>query len=273
MTKKKDWVLRTCIPNKNNELESKNNFIWPRKGLVSCPDWDPKPECGHGLHGLLHGEGAGGLLNWKEEAVWMLVSVDSYVKIDSDKVKFPGGKVLYAGTKQEATRRLKARYPLARIAGAVVRAGDRNLAIVGDYGTATAGDYGNARTGENGTATAGDRGQATAGYAGTATAGDHGTAIAENWGTATTGNYGTSITRNFGRSTTGNYGIALTGQAGAAITGDNGKASAGMLGRLEIEWWDSKANRHRKTTGYIGKDGIKANIFYKCNKFGELVKA
>jgi hypothetical protein len=28
------------------------NFTWPTSGEAVCPDWDPKPECGNGLHGF-----------------------------------------------------------------------------------------------------------------------------------------------------------------------------------------------------------------------------
>jgi len=50
-------------------------FVWPRSGPVECPDWDPTPKCGHGLHGVLWGEGAGNLLSWAEDAQWIVVDV------------------------------------------------------------------------------------------------------------------------------------------------------------------------------------------------------
>ena len=46
-------VLRTVGPDRI----SKKGFKWPKRGPVKCPDWDPKPECGHGLHGLAKGMG------------------------------------------------------------------------------------------------------------------------------------------------------------------------------------------------------------------------
>lgn len=39
--------LLKCIP---ASRETKNGFRWPKRGKVECPDWDPKPQCGNGLH-------------------------------------------------------------------------------------------------------------------------------------------------------------------------------------------------------------------------------
>ena len=83
-----------------------------------------------------------------------------------------------------------------------------------------------------GTATAGDRGTATAGYGGTATAGDGGTATAGDRGTATAG-----------------YG---------------GTATAGYGGIVEVAWWDEEKSRMRRAIGYVGEDGIKAGVAYRC---------
>ena len=152
-------VLRTC----NADGTSHGNFKWPASGPVSCPDWSPEPKCGNGLHGFARGEGNGELANWGEAALWQVVEVDetSIVKIDSEKVKFPSGHVIYTGLRAIATAMLVASHPGHAVIGAIVQAPDR--------GTATAGYAG--------TATAGDSGTATAGCAGTATAGYHGTLV------------------------------------------------------------------------------------------------
>ena len=167
-------VLRTCDAN----LKSHRGFQWPESGPVACPDWKNTAECGNGLHGLLWGEGNGQLLNWDEEAKWLVVSVlaSEVVKIDSEKVKFPRGEVVFCGDRLGATAYLVERLTKsASVVGALITAGDRGTATAGDGGTATAGDWGTATAGDGGTATAGDRGTATAGNGGTATAGDRGT--------------------------------------------------------------------------------------------------
>jgi hypothetical protein len=145
---KKVLVLRTC----NSNMTSHGGFKWPKKGRVKAPDWDPNPECGHGLHGLLWGEGNGVLLNWDEDAKWLVVSVDTVEIVDlKDKVKFPRGIVVFCGDQEGATKYISKRAP-------------KNSAVVGlsisagNYGQATAGDRGKATAGDHGEATAGDKG-------------------------------------------------------------------------------------------------------------------
>src|SRR5579875_727631 len=97
---KKVLVLRTV----NKDLTSYGGFRWPEKGYVSCPDWNPKPECGGGLHGLLWGQGDYSLLSDDPDAKWQVVEVDEskLVKIDEQKCKFPEGNVLYTGSMGDA---------------------------------------------------------------------------------------------------------------------------------------------------------------------------
>jgi hypothetical protein len=87
-------------------------------------------------------------------------------------------------------------------------------------------------------ATAGDGGTATAGDGGTATAGYQGTATAGDWGTATAGYQGT--------------------------------ATAGEDGEIRIRFSDG--SRYRLAVGYVGEDGILANVPYKVDA-GTLVRA
>lgn len=125
-------VLRTC----NADGTSRNGFRWPESGYVECPDWNPEPICGHGLHGLLWGEGDGVLLNWSAEARWQVLEVEEGEIISfGTKVKFPRGKVLFTGNRLGATSFLQAN-------------GAAGKEIVG--GTALAGDGGTARAGDGG---------------------------------------------------------------------------------------------------------------------------
>jgi len=149
--------------------------------------------------------------------------------------------------------------------GGTATAGEEGKATAGDFGTATAGVNGTATAGDGGTATAGENGTATAGDRGTATAGHNGTATAGNEGTATAGHNGTAIADEKGKATAGNW--------GTAIAGIRGTATAGAGGRIFINWWDEKAKRLRTTIGYVGEDGIQANIPYQCNTEGKLIPA
>jgi hypothetical protein len=178
-------VIRTCGP----DMTSYGGFRWPVSGPVEAPDWDPTPECGHGLHGLLWGVGEGALLDWSPEATWLVVEVDADVIVDlGGKVKYPSGTVIHCGNRMSATQ-----YIVERGADSSWVVG--YTATAGDCGTATAGYGGTATAGYGGTATAGDRGTATAGDRGTATAGDRGTATAGYRGTATAGDWGTVVVR------------------------------------------------------------------------------
>ena len=168
-----------CFVLRTNDKENKGygGFLWPRKGKVECPDWNPEPVCGGGLHGLLNGQGAPGLLSWSADAIWQVVKVleSDIVRIGDDKVKFPRGVVVHTGDRKSATDYLRAKIgPGLLIPGEFVTVGDKGQATAGYKGQATAGDYGHATAGNRGTATAGDYGHATAGDYGQATAGKDG---------------------------------------------------------------------------------------------------
>ena len=164
-------MLRTC----NADMSSYNGFLWPESGPVECPDWDPEPKCGHGLHGLPWGEGDGVLLNWDLDAKWLVWEAEASAVVDiGGKSKAPKGTVVHCGDRKSATDFILANGGTGKaVVGAVVSAGNHGTATVGDRGTATAGD--------RGTATAGDYGTATAGYGGTATVGEKGRIQVEWW--------------------------------------------------------------------------------------------
>ena len=233
-------ILRTC----SADMSAYGGFVWPESGPVECPDWDPAPECGNGLHGALWGEGNGSLLDWSEDARWLVVAVAAADIVDlGGKVKFPRGNVVYCGDRLGA-------------AAYIQRPG---RVVIG--GTATAGDRGTATAGDRGTATAGDHGTATAGYYGTATAGDCGTATAGDGGTATAG-YGSEATAgDFGAATAGYRGTATAGYGGTATAGIGGIATAGEGGVIQLAWWDG--TRRRVAVGYVGEDGIRAGVAYR----------
>ena len=66
-------------------------------------------------------------------------------------------------------------------------------------------------------------------------------------------------------------GTATAGYSGTATAGDSGTATAGYSGILQIKWYDG--NRYRITTGYVGEDGIEANVAYRCDDAGKFVRA
>ena len=127
-------VLRGC-EERDGKLYGHGGFVWPRKGRVSAPDWSPGPECGGGLHGLLRGCGDAGLLT---DGVYLLVAVQAAgVVALGGKCKFPRGRVVFAGSRDDAVAILAEVYPNAP--------GVYRTATAGDEGTATAGYRGELR--------------------------------------------------------------------------------------------------------------------------------
>ena len=118
-------VLRTC----DKDLKAHGGFQWPSSGPVKAPDFSKEAKCGEGLHGLLWGEGNSSLLCWEEDAKGLIIAVleKEIIKIDSEKVKFPRGRVLFVGTLQDAGALLSHYAPPGTL---------------GVCGTATAGDSG-----------------------------------------------------------------------------------------------------------------------------------
>jgi hypothetical protein len=226
------------------DMQAYGYFLWPREGRVECPDWNPKPICGGGLHGLPEGVGDGQLLDWSADAVWLVFEADQVVAIDTAKAKTNRANVVHCGDRLSATRYLIDHGCHGPVVGATITAGDAGTATAGDRGTATAGNAG--------TATAGDAGTATAGYAGTATAGDRGTATAGDAGTATAGYAGTA--------TAGDAGTATAGDRGTATAGYAGTATAGDAGTVIVKWLDG--TRYRLAIGYVGENGIKPGVPY-----------
>jgi hypothetical protein len=292
------WLygLRTCSADMTSH---EGAFKWPKKGRVECDDWNPAPNCGHGLHFLPLGVGNGALLNWAPDAKWLVMRCDASlaVAITEDgggKSKCPWCEVMYCGDSAGAQAWLNANVPEAKTVatvGAVRGAGHYGTAHAGDSGTAHAGNNGTAHAGDSGTAHAGDSGTARAGYYGTARAGDSGTAHAGYSGTAHAGNNGTAHAGNRGTAHAGNNGTAHAGGHGTAHAGDHGTAHAGnygtaqtigehglcigftvrsgQLGLLAVRWWDG--TRHRLTVGYVGEAGVKADTWYSV-KDGKLVE-
>ncbi len=212
------YVLRTC----KADMTSHNGFKWPKKGDVKAPDWDKKPECGNGLHGQLWGNGDPSLLNWSEDAAWLVCKVATKDIVDlSGKVKFPKCKVVFCGDRKGATDYIiKCGADPAKVVGAFLTGGYR-ATLTGGYGA---------------TLTGGDRA--------TLTGGDRATLTGGNWATLTGGNWATL---------TGGDGATLTGGYWATLTG-------GDWATLSWRVWDS--THRRITTVYVGENGIKANVPY-----------
>jgi hypothetical protein len=87
-------ALRTC----NADGTSYNGFKWPESGHVVCTDWNSKPVCGGGLHGLKWGHGKWSLLFRDGKEKWQVFECEEkWVDIDKEKGKCPECDLIYTG--------------------------------------------------------------------------------------------------------------------------------------------------------------------------------
>lgn len=134
-------VLRTCA----KDGSSSCGFRWPLTvgAIVEAPDWDPKPECGNGLHGALHGEGDGDLFNWSPDAVWLVVEANDDRIVDLDgKVKFPACIIRHVGDQRSATDYIMEHDPLARAVIGATLTGGYGATLTGGADSKLTGGYG-----------------------------------------------------------------------------------------------------------------------------------
>ncbi len=207
-------ILRTC----KADGSSSHGFVWPTDGLVECTDWNDRAECGGGLHGLLWGQGDWGLLCKDFDARWQVIEVedapDNLVRIDSQKIKFRRGNVVFTGEMSKAVTMVLCHSELFKKTFAEAKEKSS-----GDYSTAaSSGDYSKAASsGYASTA-------ASSGYASTAaSSGDYSTA-------ASSGNYSKAASSgNYSKAaSSGNYSTAASsGYAStAASSGDYSTAAS-----------------------------------------------
>ena len=143
-------MLRTCKADGTSSVSRLVNgwvvysipFQWPKKGKVSCDDWNPKPICGGGLHGLLWGAGVAANLSGEADAAWLVVRIKTSdaVVVGIGKVKVPSGNVVYFGDRDTAVALIQKHAPAGTdVVYRTATAGDRGKATAGNWGTATAG--------------------------------------------------------------------------------------------------------------------------------------
>jgi hypothetical protein len=119
-------LLRKC----GDRGESHGGFRWPMTvgAEVVAPDWNPKPVCGGGLHGLPWGCGDWGLLAGER---WMVASADpaDVVDIDGAKSKARAARVEHLGTRESCVQFL------AEAADLRVTRGGVDPALMPGYGS------------------------------------------------------------------------------------------------------------------------------------------
>jgi len=149
--------LRTC----KKDGSSYGGYKWNLEvGAVNkALDYNDRPECGGGLHGLKNGIGDADYLDFSDDAVGVVFSADADIIEFDGKAKVRFARIEFVGAITDCAAYIHAQTGLDGII--------MQTAIAGIRGQATAGNRGQATAGDGGTATAGDEGQATAGYDGT----------------------------------------------------------------------------------------------------------
>jgi hypothetical protein len=263
-------------------------FQWPEAGHVHAPDWTPHEGCGHGLHGLLWGQGDAGYLNFSADSKWQVVEITEYVNTTPhkeghpDKVKYPEGNVLFTGSRGEATAMVLAAAPNGTtVAALTLTGGDDSTLTGGDDGTTvaaltlTGGDDSTLTGGDDSTLTGGNRSTLTGGNRSTLTGGDDST-LTGGYGSTLTGGNRSTLTGGYGSTLTGGYGSTLTGGNRSTLTGGYGSTLTGGYGStLLFKWYDYSAGRHRPVLKEIGLEGepseLSAAQAYRCTEGGVIV--
>ena len=285
------YFLRTCA---KDGTSYKGKFKWNLEigAKNTCPDWNPEPVCGGGLHGLLGGCGESGHLDWGDDALWVVFSSPSSVDLNG-KHKVQEATICAIGDRKTATDFLVAKGfqgvhgafyfggNCATMTGgddATMTGGYRATMTGGNYATMTGGNYATMTGGNSAKMTGGNFAKMTGGNGATMTGGYYANMTGGNNANMTGGNFAKMTGGNFANMT-GGYRATMTGGNGATMTGGNGatmtggryaKMTGGDNAMLVFQYWDG---RWRNVTVYVGENGIEPNVAYKLNDKHQVVKA
>jgi len=172
-----DYFLRTT----DKDGKAYGGFQWPMQvgAIVEAPDWNPRAECGNGLHGLKDGLGNASHLSSASDAVWWIVRADDAIDLNG-KHKFRRCEVVAFGDRATVTAALYALRP-GPIHYLTLTGGDRATLTGGDGAKITGGDGATLTGGDWATLTGGDGAKITGGYRATLTGGDMATLIFVKW--------------------------------------------------------------------------------------------
>jgi hypothetical protein len=233
--------MRTC----NSDGKSYKNFQWPLEvgARVVAPDWIPNNKCGYGLHGFKDGGGAGSLLNWQPNAIWMVVEDDQNTAISlNGKYKMQSCIIRVIGTQKDITQYM-------------YKHGDRSVIINGLIHSCGAGE----------TLIGGMKSQLT---------GDEFSRLIGGVNSKLSGGYNSTIIGDAGAIIEGGAWSNLAGGAWSNIKGGPYSAIVAKWGsilcggeRSTLQWsyWDSTKQNYVNKTYTVGEDGIEPNIYYRTH--------
>ena len=109
MAKKYGYMIKTARLVDGKIVSHYNNrFEYPQKkgALVEVKGWNPKPECGGGIHGLIHET----RFHYIQEGdIWLILKylLDEAVEISQEKIKVPRAWVIAWGTAEEIQKKFE----------------------------------------------------------------------------------------------------------------------------------------------------------------------
>ena len=293
------YIIRSC----NEDMTSRNGFLWPASGLVKADDFLPTNKCGNGLHGLRLDQNDPG--QWYENGKILLLKVDEKKIVDlDDKCKFPEAIVIKTFDDMASLTsylynkniNIEGMYRRAQISdksvkwiggdGSLLTGGNQSILTGGHNSTLTGGHNSTLTGGHNSTLAGGDGSLLTGGYNSTLNGGNRSTLTGGSWSTLTGGYYstltggiystltgGNNSTLTGGNNSTlngGNY-STITGGDGSLLTGGYYSTLTGGDGStLSIQYWNG--NKNRIAIAYVGENGILPNVKYKVNDDGEFIE-
>lgn len=256
-------VLRTCRIN----MTVYNGFLWPDSGEVSAPDWKPSSKCGNGLHGLLWGEGDSSLLDWDDDAKWVVCSVDSELIVSlGNKVKFPKCEVVHVGDQVTATNFIRDRGGRDRaITGLTVSEGHHCVIVGGDKVNIV---------GRNKSKLSGVVGASIIGGEYARIEASYGADLQGGFGSWVSGGGSSNIVVGSGSiveaghysNITGYDECKLSGGEYCSIVGGGGSVFSGGLNSVFVgRGWDYDGDVETTVSGKVGSNGILPRTYYRVS--------
>ena len=209
--KKYDYMIKT-VKEIDDKLLAYGDFEYPKKkgALILPKEWNPEPECGNGIHGMVWWTYKHSI---KNNNIWMIlkyISVEAIV-IGNNKIKVPQAWVVAWGTAEEIQKKW----------------GELTCHTYQyDYATQTAGNYSVQKAGYHSTQIAEEHSTQTAGYHSTQTAGEH---SVQKSGAASIQIAGNASTQTAGGRSTQTAGYHSTQTARDASTQTAGTGSVSII--------------------------------------------
>lgn len=198
--KKYGYMIKTIEKDGSSHYDKKFKYPLKKNALVKVSDWNPKHECGGGIHGLIHETRKHFI---QEGELWLVLK---YIKkeavvVDSEVIKVPRAWVIDWGTAEKMQRRFEKltkkpytyNYCIKAVGdNSILKAEDDSILKAGNGSTLKAGDINTLQVGDFSAIIAGHNSTLKAGFYSTLKAGDYSSLRAGNYSTLEAG-YGSVL--------------------------------------------------------------------------------